>query len=160
MRKLLGLALCGAFAAHGALAAPTVAIAAFDYSDTSGEVRDQRAAHAARLDALDASIGAALQQSGRFTPVKLACATPPCSAHEMDQDSMVAAARAQHARFVVFGGVHKMSTLIQWGQVDVMDAETGKQVLSRLVTFRGDTDDAWDHAASYIGDMLVQALHG
>jgi uncharacterized protein YciI len=100
-------------------AAPKVAIAAFDYADTSGEVRDQRAAHAARLDRLGTDIADALAKSGRFAPASLACQTPPCSAHEMDQDSMVAAARAQHARFVVFGGVHKMSTLIQWGQVDV-----------------------------------------
>jgi hypothetical protein len=142
-------------------AAPlTVAVADFDYLDTSGEVRDQSAAHDARLKTLGKEISADLVRSGRFTSVKLTCATPPCSADGMDQDSMIKAARAEHAQLVVFGGVHKMSTLIQWGRVEVMDVATGKRRLARTVTFRGDSDDAWQHAADYIGQMLVDSLHG
>ena len=146
---------------HAPAASPlTVAVADFDYVDTSGEVRDQRADHDARLRALGNDIIADLARSGRFAPVHLVCAKPPCSADSMDQDSMVAAARAQHAQLVVFGGVHKMSTLIQWGRVEVMDVATGQRRLARTVTFRGDTDDAWQHAADYIGQMLVVSLHG
>ena len=146
--------------AGSAAAAPIrVAIANFDYADTSGEPRDQRAAHEERLKFLDADISAALAHSGRFTPEKLTCAAPPCSADNMDQDAMTQAARAQHARLLVFGGVHKMSTLIQWGRIEVMDVATGKRLLARTVTFRGDDDDAWHHAADYIGQMLVDQLH-
>jgi len=137
-----------------------VAVADFDYLDTSGEARDQRAAHDERLKTLTADITAALSHSGRFTPEKLTCTTPPCSADSMDQDAMTQAARAQDAQLLVFGGVHKMSTLIQWGRIEVMDVATGQRRLARTVTFRGDDDDAWQHAADYIGQMLVEQLRG
>jgi hypothetical protein len=145
--------------ARPALAAPeTVVVTDFDYADSSGEMKDQRAAHAERLRDLQAAIITAVTQGGRFQGAALACATPPCSAGTMDQEAIASAAHAQHARFVVFGGVHKISTLIQWGQVEVMDADSGKAVLSRTVTFRGDSDDAWKHASDYIGQMVAAAL--
>jgi hypothetical protein len=157
MAMLVALVVAG----HALAASPlTIAVADIDYVDSSGEVRDQRADHATRLHALEQQIIADLAHSGRFAPVHLTCATPPCSADHMDQDAMVAAARAQHAQLVVFGGVHKMSTLIQWGRFEVMDVATGKRRLARTVTFRGDTDDAWQHAADYVGQMLVDSLHG
>jgi hypothetical protein len=156
---LAALAVLLAAGAPAAAAPIRVAVADFDYADTSGEPRDQRAAHDERLKALTAEIAAALAHSGRFTPEMLTCATPPCSADTMDQEAMTQAARAQHAQLLVFGGVHKMSTLIQWGRIEVMDVATGKRRLARTVTFRGDDDDAWHHAADYIGQMLVDQLH-
>jgi hypothetical protein len=161
VRTRLLAALGALFTAAPALAAAPlrVAVADFDYLDTSGEARDQRAAHDQRLHALSAEIGAALAHSGRFTPERLTCAAPPCSADSMDQDAMTQAARAQHAQLLVFGGVHKMSTLIEWARIEVMDVATGQRRLARTVTFRGDTDDAWQHAADYIGQMLVDQLH-
>ena len=142
-----------------AQAAPqTVAVADFDYADSSGEPADQQAAHAQRLDALKAEIIASLTQSGRFTGVALNCAKPPCSVSNMDQDDISKSAHAQNAQYVVFGGVHKISTLIQWGQVEVMDTSTGKAAASRTVTFRGDSEDAWRHAADYVGQLVVSAI--
>ncbi len=142
-----------------ASAAPqTIAVADFDYVDSSGEPADQQAAHAQRLNALKAEIIASLTHSGRFAGVALNCAKPPCSASNMDQDGISQAARAQNAQFVVFGGVHKISTLIQWGQVEVMDTATGKAAASRTVTFRGDSDDAWRHAADYVGQLVVSGI--
>jgi hypothetical protein len=142
-----------------AQAAPVpVAVADFDYVDSSGEVTNQQLAHAERLRELKADIITALSQNGRFAGVALDCGKPPCAADNMDQDAIANATRAQHAQFVVFGGVHKVSTLIQWGQVEVMDAATGKAVLSRTVSFRGDSDDAWKHAADYVGQMVATAL--
>lgn len=157
--RILGVAILLASSQAHAAAPARIAIADFDYVDTSGEVRDQRAAHGAQLKTLGHEIIAALAHSGRFAPVPLACPAPPCSADNLDQDAITHAARAQNARFVVFGGVHKMSTLIQWGHIEVMDVATGKRLLARTVTFRGDTDDAWHHAAAYIGQMLVDSLH-
>jgi TolB-like protein len=142
-----------------AQAAPQiVAVADFDYVDSSGEPANQQAAHAQRLDALKAEIIASLTQSGHFTGVALNCAKPPCSAGNLDQDDISKWAHAQNAQFVVFGGVHKISTLIQWGQVEVMNTATGKAVASRTVTFRGDSDDAWRHAADYVGQLVVAAI--
>jgi TolB-like protein len=159
MSRILSAALALAILAPPALATPqTVAVADFDYSDTSGEVRNQQAVHAERLDAMKAEIIASLMQSSRFTGVALKCSKPPCSADNLDQDEMDSDARAQDAQFVVFGGVHKISTLIQWGQVEVMDTATGKAVASRTVTFRGDSNDAWRHAADYVGQLVVSAI--
>ena len=142
-----------------AAAAPLrVAVADFDYTDSSGEIRDQRAAHAERLRALKAAIVKDLKKSPRFAAAPLACASPPCSADALDQSGILAAAKAQNAQFVIFGGVRKMSTLIQWGEVGVMDTQTGKAALSRTITFRGDSDDAWRHAADYIGQMMVSSV--
>ncbi len=135
-----------------------VAVADFDYTDSSGEATDQRAAHAERLRAFKAAIVADLQKNPRFAAAPLACKTAPCSANELDQSGIVAAAKAQDARFVVFGGVRKMSTLIQWGEIGVMDTATGKAALSRTVTFRGDSDDSWQHAADYVGEMMAGSI--
>ena len=135
-----------------------VAVADFDYTDSSGEITDQRAAHAERLRAFKAAILDDLRRDPRFVPAPLACKAAPCSAGELDQTGIVAAARNQDARFVIFGGVRKMSTLIQWGEIGVMDTATGKAVLSRTVTFRGDSDDAWQHAADYVGEMMASSI--
>ena len=145
--------------ARPAWAAPvSVAVADFDYTDSSGEVTDQRAAHAERLRCLKTAIIDDLKKSPRFAASPLACSAAPCSADKLDQSGIVAAAKAQNARYVIFGGVRKMSTLTQWGEVGVMDTATGKAALSRTVTFRGDSDEAWRHAADYIGEMMAASI--
>ncbi len=135
-----------------------VAVADFDYTDSSGEVTGQRTAHAERLRALKAAIVDDPQKNPRCAASPLGCSIPPCSANALDQSSLLAAARAQNARFVLFGDVRKMSMLIQWGEVDVMDTATGKAALSRTVTFRGDSDDPWRYAADYIGQMIASSI--
>ena len=47
-------------------AALTIVVADFDYSDTSGEIRDQQAEHAARLQAFARAIRTDLAQSGNI----------------------------------------------------------------------------------------------
>jgi hypothetical protein len=135
-----------------------VAVADFDYADTSGEVRDQKAAHAERLAAMKARIIQQLDATGNFTASPLQCPKPPCSAENLDQGDMVQDARRQHATLMVFGGVHKMSTLIQWGEFDVMDIASGRAVITKTITFRGDDADAWTHAGDYVAQMLVSGL--
>ena len=154
---LLAAMLVGASAAH---ATTTVAVAAFDYTDTSGEVKDQQAVHAARLAGLQQALRDGLVKSGRFNAVNINCAAPPCTADTMDAAALTGDAKKQGAGILVFGGVHKMSTLIQWGRLTVMDVGTGKTLLNRSLTFRGDSDDAWQHAASYMSDMVVEAAGG
>jgi hypothetical protein len=156
-RVLLAAMLLGVSAAH---AATTVAVAAFDYSDTSGEVKDQQAAHAARLAGLQQALRDGLDKTGRFNAVSIKCGSPPCTADTMDAASLTDDAKQQGAKILVFGGVHKISTLIQWGRLTVVDVVSGKTLLNRSLTFRGDTDDAWQHAASYMSDMVVDAAGG
>ena len=156
MIRPLALALClWAGAAH---AAPLVAVADFDFVDSSGEPRDQAAQHEARMRALKADIVGKIGKRGRFAAAPLACGKPDCSADSLDQDSIAAAARAQHAAYVVFGGVHKVSTLIQFGEVEVMDVASGKSVLARTITFRGDDQAAWQHASDFVSQMLLEDL--
>ena len=146
-------------AACPALAAPVrLVVADFDYQDSSGEARNQDAAHDARLKAMKAAIIDAVQKTGGDSAAPLRCGQPKCAANDLDADAIAKAARADGAKYVVFGGVHKVSTLIQWGQIEVMDVLTGKAVLTRTVTFRGDDDAAWQHAADYIGQMVVTAI--
>ncbi len=151
-------ALLIALALPARAASVRVAVADFDYTDSSGEPTDQRAAHAERLRAFKTAIIDDLKNNPRFAASPLACKDSPCSANNLDQSGIVAAAKSQDAQFVIFGGVRKMSTLIQWGEVGVMNTATGKAALSRTITFRGDTDDAWQHAADYIGQMMATSI--
>ncbi len=158
--KLGRVMTCLALLAGGAArAAPAkVAVADFDFVDSSGEVRDQTAVHAARLKVLQQTIAAALGKTGTYQAVTITCATPPCSADNLDAASLNDAARKAGASLIVFGGVHKISTLITFGRVAVADVSTGRSVLNRDVTFRGDDEGAWTHADSYIADMVVQGI--
>ena len=155
MRWAAMLMCCAAVSAR---AAPLVAVADFDFVDTSGEPRDQVAQHDARMRALKADIIDKMGKTGRFAAGALQCGQPNCSADSLDQDSIAADARKQQAKYVVFGGVHKVSTLIQFGQVGVMDGATGHSVLSRTITFRGDDQAAWQHASDFISQMLLEDL--
>src|SRR5262245_2995124 len=105
----------------------SVSIDDFSYLDTSGEVVDQTAAHQRRLDTLMQKLRAdvAAEQRYRLVP---------------------SAAPAGEARIKVIGGVQKMSTLIQWAKVAVIDVGANQVLYEKLYTFRGDTDEAWDHA--------------
>jgi hypothetical protein len=90
-------------------------------------------------------------KSGKFTVVDLACPAPDCAVVDgVASKALVDAAERAGARFLVVGGVQKMSTLVQWARLDVLNLETRQAVVDRLYTFRGDTPDAWRHAADYI----------
>ena len=140
-------------------AAPlTIAVADFDYIDTSGEVRDQRAEHQARMAQFAELLRAKLAAEGEFHVIPLACAEPPCTPINMQPEKFIAASRRTAARFVVYGGIHKTSTLVQWGDVELLDLEANKLLLKRTVTFRGDNDEAFRRAAAFVGDTIKDAM--
>jgi hypothetical protein len=64
-------------------------------------------------------------------------------------------ARQAGARLLLFGGIHKMSTLIQWAKVQAVDLQTEKLVFDRLLTFRGDTDDAWRRTEVFVAEQMT-----
>jgi len=150
------LALCGGLGAGPARAAEPVALAVadFDYTDTSGEPTDQAQAHAARLRQFEQEIRDALAASGRYRIVTLECAQPPCSAGAMDAESLTDAAKTSGARLLLYGGIHKMSTLVQFGKAQIADLETDKLVYDRTITFRGDDDNAWKRASEFLAEDL------
>jgi Protein of unknown function (DUF2380) len=150
----------GSFETSPALsAAPlTVAVADFDYFDTSAEVKDQRAAHEARVLRFTELLRETLGAQGGFHVLPLVCAEPPCTPISMRPDNFIAAGRRSGARFVVFGGIHKMSTLVQWGDIELLDLEADKVLFKQTVTFRGDTDEAYRRAAAFVGDAVRGAM--
>jgi hypothetical protein len=158
------MALCTAaalsFAAgRSPAAAPiAVAVADFDYFDTSGEVVDQSAEHRARVASFAALLRDNLAAQDGYRVVRLECSDPPCTANSLSQDLFIAAARKAGARLVVYGGIRKMSTLVQWGEIQLLDLEAEKLLMRRTVTFRGDNDAAYRHAADFVGNTLKETM--
>jgi Protein of unknown function (DUF2380) len=70
-----------------------LAVADFDYADSSSEVQDQSAAHAARLKEFARLIRDELSANGKYQVVTIACPKPRCSAGAMDAASLTEAAR-------------------------------------------------------------------
>jgi len=133
-----------------------LAIAAFDYSDTSGEVQDQTAAHAARLQGFTDLLRDQLSATGKYRIVPLTCAKSRCSAGTLDAQSLTDAARDAGARLLLYGGVHKMSTLVQFGKAQVADLDSDTVVYDRTISFRGDNEEAWKRAGEFLAEDLVQ----
>jgi hypothetical protein len=130
--------------------ATPVAILDFDYKDTSGEPADQSTQHQVRLAAFMRSLRTDLARSGKYALVSLTCQPDPCSITKTPPEELLNAARRAGARLLVFGGIHKESTLIEWAKVQAVDVQTDKPVFDRLFTFRGDTDEAWQRAEAFI----------
>jgi hypothetical protein len=131
-----------------------LAIVDFNYQDTSGEPADQTASHQARLDAFMRSLRADLARSGKYELVSLACEPNPCSITGTPPEAILEAARRSGARLLLFGGIHKESTLIEWAKVQAVDIKMDKPVFDRLFTFRGDTDEAWQRAEAFIVEQI------
>ncbi len=58
---------------------------------------------------------------------------------------------------MVLGGFHKMSTLVQWAKIQIVDEDEGRVVFDRLVTFRNDSDDAWTRAETFLFREIMAA---
>jgi hypothetical protein len=130
--------------------APALAIAEIQYIDTSGEVIDQSADHFRRLREFEVSMRADLAASGKVRNVALDCPPNACSVGDIDADQLLGKAQAADAAYLLIGSLHKLSTLVQWAKFDIVDVKTRNVVFNRLVTFRGDNDQAWRHAESFI----------
>jgi len=129
---------------------PVLAVAEIEYIDTSGEVIDQSADHLRRLRAFEASLRTDLSASGKMRSVDLDCPPNACSVGDLDAGQLLGKAQAAGADFLLIGSVHKMSTLVQWAKFDLIDVKARNVVFDRLVTFRGDNDEAWRRAESFI----------
>jgi Protein of unknown function (DUF2380) len=160
MLTVLCVAVALSFAADRLPAAAPIAVAVadFDYFDTSGEVVDQSAEHRARVASFAALLRDNLSAQGDYRVVSIECPDHPCTATSMSQDLFIAAARKAGARLVVYGGIRKMSTLVQWGEIQLLDLEAEKLLMRRTVTFRGDNDAAYRHAANFVSDTLKETM--
>ncbi|NIR58712.1 MAG: DUF2380 domain-containing protein [Gammaproteobacteria bacterium] len=133
-------------------------IADFDYYDTSGEARDQVGQHAARMQAFVGILRDSLAAEGTYKILSMNCPESPCSAGSMDPNDFIQTAQQSGARLLIYGGVHKMSTLVQWCKVHVVDLESEKLLLDRTFSFRGDTDMAFRRAAKFIVQTLEDVM--
>jgi len=130
------------------------AIADFDNLDTSGESSERTAAHAERVLAFAGILRDTLAEQEKFEIVELVCPSSPCSVSRVRQNPLMQAARDSGARVLVYGGIQKMSTLVQFGFIEAIDLKTGQSVFSQAISFRGDTDEAFRRAALYVSDYL------
>jgi Protein of unknown function (DUF2380) len=58
----------------------------------------------------------------------------------------------------IVGGFHKMSTLVQWAKVTIIDVGNDRVVSDKLYTFRGDNDEAWVRAEAFISEDIRAVL--
>ena len=146
-----------AAAAGGSGEPVALAVLDFDYVDTSGEPADLAAIHNQRLGAFTSALRRDLSASGRYRIVSIACGGAPCVS-SADPFEVQKAARAAGARFVLTGGVHKMSSLIEWAKIAIADEDEGRVVFDRLLSFRGDNDEAWRRAESFAARQILESL--
>jgi hypothetical protein len=150
--------LAAAIPGHAGTATPALALAvtALDYVDTSGEARDQQADHARRLAAFTEALRSDLAANGKFRIVTLDCRTAGCPASATPPEELVAAAGKAGAAYVLVGGIQKMSTLVQWAKVGILDVGRQKMVFERLLTFRGDDDTSWRRTEEFLARDILQ----
>jgi len=127
----------------------------FHYLDTSGEPRDQTAEHRTRLEVFMSGLARDVSAGERFRLVSPRCTPEPCTLVGSPMPELVAAARNAGADLLLVGGIHKMSTLVQWAKVEVVDLRTGRVVFEKLYTFRGDSDEAWRRAETFIAGQVL-----
>jgi hypothetical protein len=135
--------------------ATAIAVIDFDYVDTSGEARDQRQEHQARLDAFMHELRRNLGEAAKFRLITPTCGQGPCSVADATLNELVVAARKAGADVVLVGGLQKTSTLVQWAKIRAIDVRSERVVLEKLFTFRGDTDEAWRRAETFIFNEIA-----
>ncbi|WP_395022280.1 DUF2380 domain-containing protein [Dongia sp.] len=151
----LGLVLAGGLRSQ-ASGPITIGVAEVDYHDSSGEIRDQQANHAERATRFAEALRKDLEASGRYRVVTLDCGKDPCSVGSQIPEDLIAAAKQAGARVLIYGGVHKMSTLVQNMKAQAVDVEADRLVFERLITFRGDDDESWVRAERFLAKELLE----
>jgi hypothetical protein len=126
------------------------AVAEIEYIDTSGEVIDQSADHLRRRRTFEASLRTDLAAGGKLRSADLDCPPNACSVGDLTTSQLLGKAQAAGADILLIGSVQKMSTLVQWAKFDIIDVKARKVVFERLVSFRGDNDEAWRRAEAFV----------
>lgn len=153
---LLGL-LLGFGSARADISAPAaqtlgVTIEDFGYLDTSGEPIDQTAAHQKRLQAFMAALRRDVEADGRYRLI------PPSTDDRATPAERMQAAAQVRANVLIAGAVQKMSTLVQFANAVVIDTGTNRVLFERRYSFRGDNDEAWDRAETFVSRDVRAAL--
>jgi hypothetical protein len=151
-RIALSLLFAIAPMAHAADRPQTLLILPFGFIDTSGEPGDQRTSHAVHLAAMSRYLSDQLQETGLYRTLPATDGIRACASN--DQDCLLAEARKAGGDLILVGAVQKASTLISQIWVGVFDAANGKRLFYRQLSFRGDTDEAWQHASLFLFQQI------
>jgi hypothetical protein len=148
------VALALSVSAHARAQPPNTAVFDFEMIDTSleGELHGARTDEQARLKRVGDQLRKGLAESDKFIVVDIA----PVEAEALKSNLQacggcdVELAQRLGADLSITGTVQKVSNLILNMNVYIRDAHTGKLVISMSADFRGNTDESWSRAASYL----------
>lgn len=135
-------------------ASPKLAVFDFELFDTSlqGEMDGPRTDEEARLRQVSDQLRKGLADSGKYTIVDIAPVT--AAAHRENLQACggcdVKLAEQIAADVAITGLVQKVSNLILNMNVYVRDVHTGKLITSMSADFRGNTDESWARAMSFL----------
>jgi hypothetical protein len=148
------IALMLLLAVSPAYAGPKVAVFDFELVDTSlqGEVDGPRTDEQRRLVNAGDQVRKALAESGQFAVLDIAPVN--AAAHGSNLQSCggcdVQLAQQLGADLAITGVVQKVSNLILNMNFYLRDARSGNLITSMSADFRGNTDESWSRAASYL----------
>jgi hypothetical protein len=151
---LMLLALMPLAGSPAAAEPPKVAIFDFELLDTSlqGAVKGAQADEQRRLKDVTEQLRNALTESAKFVVMDI---TPVnAAAHASNLQSCggcdVQYAQKLGADLAITGLVQKVSELILNMNIYLRDAHTGKLITAMSADFRGNTDESWSRALSYL----------
>jgi len=133
---------------------PKLAVFDFELMDTSleGEMRGPQADEHNRLILISDQVRRQLSESGKFQILDIAPVKAVAEASNLQSCGGCDVDYAQRigADLVITGVMRKISTLILNLTIFVRDAHTGKLINVVNADFRGNTDESWTRAASYL----------
>jgi hypothetical protein len=133
---------------------PKLAVFDFELVDTSlqGEVDGPRADEQARLMRVGDQLRKQLTESGRFQLLDISSVN--AAAHGSNLQACggcdVQYAQRLGADLAITGVVQKVSNLILNINIYLRDAHTGQLITAMSADFRGNTDESWSRATSYL----------
>jgi Protein of unknown function (DUF2380) len=155
MRALFAFAALMLLMSTPACADPAkLAIFDFELLDTSleGEMRGPQADERDRLVRISDQVRRQLSESGKFELLDI---SPVKAAAEGSNLQACGGCDVQYAQrigadLVITGVMKKVSTLILNLTIFVRDAHTGQLITAMNADFRGNTDESWTRATSYL----------
>jgi hypothetical protein len=147
---MLGIALTGT-----AIAEQRLAVADFDFLDTSGEVRPQEEEQTARMALFLKTLRGEIDRTDIFEVVLPDCADG-CSPARTSFEDMASATGRVEATLLLVGRIHKISTLIGTINMNVIDLKGDQVVCERSLSYRGDSDQAWSRAAKFAAKDVIR----
>jgi hypothetical protein len=164
--RITGLVVAMLLVASLAHADPMkAAIFDFELLDTSlqGEVNGPQADEQRRLKDVSEQLRKALAESGKFVVLDIAPVNAAAHASNLQACGGCDVQYAQQlgADLAITGVVQKVSALILSMRIYLRDAHTGRPVSSMNADFRGNTDESWSRAMSFLlRNRLLAPDHG